>query len=241
MTVQDLINAALRRIGALAAGETPSAEESADAFACLNRMVDSWQAERLTVYTLTRTLWTISANDGSYTLGTSGDIAIARPMWVSRIKVVDTSYTPDLEIDLGDLLTEEAYAAIGQKLLTATYPFCVYYNPTYPLGTVTFYPVPTSTTLQGALYAFAPVAQFSATSATISLPPGYERALTANLALELIPEYPMLGSTSPELRRQAEDAKGVLKLANYRPVLLTPDPALTGSRGSYNIETDRPT
>lgn len=240
MTVQDLINAALRRIGALAAGETPSAEESADGFAALNRMVDAWQAERLTVYTLTRTTWSITANDGSYTLGSGGDVSIARPMWVHRIQVVDTSFTPDLVIDLGPLLTDEGYAAIAQPLLTAVYPSCVYYNPTYPLGTITFYPVPTSTTLQGVIFAFAPVAQFAATSTTISLPPGYERALTANLAVELVPEYPMLGSQSPELRRQAEESKGMLKLANYRPILLTPDPALTGLGGYWNIETDRP-
>ena len=49
-TAGDQINAALRLIGSLAEGETPSAATSQDALVALNQMLDSWSTERLAVY-----------------------------------------------------------------------------------------------------------------------------------------------------------------------------------------------
>lgn len=233
MTVQDVLNAALKRIGALAAGESPSAEESADAFACLNRMVDSWATERLTVYTVMRTTWTITANDGSYDVGATagaGNVIVARPVYVQRITVIDTSQNPDQEIDLGPPLTDQEYAAIPAKALTADRPSCAYYDPTYPLATITFCPVPTSSTLQGVLYAAAPVSQFAAVATTVSLPPGYEKALVANLAIEIAPEYGR--PVTVDLQRQADESKAAIKIANYRPLKMRCDEALVGSSGA---------
>ena len=44
------INGALRLIGALAEGEVPSSETSADALMALNQMLDSWNTERAVLY-----------------------------------------------------------------------------------------------------------------------------------------------------------------------------------------------
>jgi hypothetical protein len=53
-TAGDQINAALRLIGQLAEGETPSAATSQDALAAMNQMIDSWNTDRLLVYTQRR-------------------------------------------------------------------------------------------------------------------------------------------------------------------------------------------
>ncbi len=237
MTVLDAIKTAMKRIGALAAGETPTNEEAADGLARLNSLVESWHNERLLVYTTTRTTWTMVADTGSYTLGLGGDIAIDRPMFISQIRAIDTSQDPDVEIDLGRLLTDEEYAAIPDKDQTGTFPTCVYYNPTSPLGTVTFWPVPTSGALEGVIYAPAPVTGFASLYAIISLPPGYERALIANLATELAPEFGR--PVTPELQRIADQSKAVIKIANYRPMHMASDDAIVWAGGtSWNIETN---
>ncbi len=49
-TANEQINGALRLLGVLAEGETPSAETSQDALAALNQMIDSWNTERLSVF-----------------------------------------------------------------------------------------------------------------------------------------------------------------------------------------------
>ena len=46
----EIINGSLRLIGALAEGEVPSAETSADALMTMNQMIDSWNTERLMIY-----------------------------------------------------------------------------------------------------------------------------------------------------------------------------------------------
>jgi hypothetical protein len=234
-TVQDLVSASLKRIGVLASGETPSAEESADALLRLNALVDSLANERLTIYTVTRTTWTITANDGSYTVGASGNVNIAWPTFVQNVGYIDTAQDPDAEYLL-DLLSPEEYAAFGQKAQANTLPFAAYYNPTYPLGTVEFLPVPTSTTLLGVIYVPTAVASFASLATTISLPPGYERMLTSNLAIELAPEFGQ--EPSPTLIQIARDSKAAIKVRNYQPLKLRCDPALVGRGGVWNINTN---
>jgi hypothetical protein len=235
MTAQDLISAALKRIGVLAAGETPQAEESADGLLRLNALIDSWANERLTVYTITRTTWTIVSGTAAYTLGLAGTVAVARPIYVSRIGYVDTTPTPDLERQI-DQLSQEQYQAIGEKAQTGEFPRAVYYNPTYPLGTITYWPTPTSSALLGVIYAPAPVTTLATLATSISLPNGYERALTANLAIELAPEYGR--PLDPALKMMADESKASIKLANYRPIIITGDPALSGCGGRWDIEAD---
>ena len=62
-TAGDQINAALRLIGQLAEGETPSAATSQDALAALNQMLDSWSIERLSVYNTQDQVFTWPANN----------------------------------------------------------------------------------------------------------------------------------------------------------------------------------
>jgi hypothetical protein len=49
-TAGETINGALRLLGVLAEGETPSAETSQDALRAMDQMIDSWNTERLSVY-----------------------------------------------------------------------------------------------------------------------------------------------------------------------------------------------
>lgn len=214
-TANDLIEASLREIGVLAAGESAAYDDAGDALETLNRLIDQWATERLKMYTVTRTTWTISANDGSYTVGSGGDVDVARPVFVDHVNFIDTSQDPDLEMELNPL-TEDAYARIGEKADTSTYPTAYYYNPTYSSGlaTLELYPIPTSSDLEGALYARAHVSQFAALTTTVSLPPGYERMIVKELAIELAPSYNR--QPSPLLLQQASQARNAVERANVR-------------------------
>lgn len=232
-TAADLIDAALTEIGVRAAGETLSAAEASEGLSTLNRMLDSWAAERLAIYTISRTTWTITASDGSYTVGTGANVNRARPVSVDHVNYIDTSTDPDTEYPLAKL-TEDAYAGITLKALTSETPQAWYYNPTYPTGTLELWPVPTSSTLQGVMYAPTAVAQFTALTTAVSVPPGYERAIIKNLALELAPSYGK--KVDAALAIQAQEAKATIKRANKRLADLTIDPAaLIGSQSGYDI------
>jgi len=213
-TVNDLIEASLREINVLAAGEVMPAEDAIDGLAALNRLRDKWAAERLMIYTTTRTTWTIVASTGQYTVGTGGDVNIVRPNFLDRVGYIDTAQSPDLERIL-PRHTEASYAGIEQKEDDSTYPTSWYYNPTFTssLGTLDFFPVPTGSTLEGVLYSPTAIATLAGTD-TVTLPPGYEQMIVKTLALELVPSYGK--QPHPMLVQQAQDAMAVVKRSNER-------------------------
>jgi hypothetical protein len=220
-TVLDLVTASLQHLGVLQAGETPSSEDAAFALSRLNELLDQWATERLTIYQITRTTWTITSGDGSYTVGAGGDVNVARPIYLDHVNYIqDTTATTPLELQLQPL-DPDAYSKIPQKTLTAVYPTCWYYNPTYPLGTLELWPVPTSAVLQGVLYHPTAVTQFAAIATTVTLPPGYFRCLVTNLGVEMAPAFG--APLNPVLIQAASDSKAAIKRANTRLMDLSVD------------------
>ena len=141
--------------------------------------------------------------------------------------------TPDLEIPMTPL-TDAAYAAIPFKDLTSIYPQYYYYNPTITTANLKLWPVPTSATLTGAMYARIQVAQFAAITDTVTVPPGWPRMIATNLAVELCPYYER--DPSPSLVKAAMDSKAAVKRSNIRLQDMTLDPGAliqTGSGGSW--------
>lgn len=235
-TALDFIKLSLKDIGVLAAGEDPSYDDSNDALEHLNSLLDQWEAQRLKIYTITRTTWTIVASTGTYTAGTGGNIT-SRPAYIQNAAFIDTSQTVQTEQRM-PILTEWAWQNLRQKTLTSNYPQVLYYNPTFPLGSITLWPIPTSSTLTGVIYWPQPVGQIAALTTTINVPSGYKRMMTKALALELCPSYGV--QPSQELQKQATDAMASVKRMNKRLRDLEFDPGILidARRPAYNIWTD---
>jgi hypothetical protein len=236
-TVLDVITASLAEIGVLAAGagEAPTASQAAAALRSLNALIDQWKAERFQIHTITRTTEPIVASDGTYTIGSGGDVAIDWPVYVDHVNWIDTATDPDQEYPLHEM-TDDEYAGIFAKALTSALPSSWYYNPTYPLGTLTLWPTPTGSGLEFAMYTPTPVAEFAATSDSVALPPGYRRMLIKNLAVELMPSY--LRDPNPILLRQAQESLAQVKRSNHRLKFTrigADVPGVSGS-GRYNIQ-----
>ena len=70
----DIISRALKDIGALEAGETPTPEAAQDAFDMLNDMVDQWSNEQMMVFYKTEIIFPITPGQTQYTIGPGGDI-----------------------------------------------------------------------------------------------------------------------------------------------------------------------
>ena len=73
-TCLDLINGALRSIGGLASGETPTAEQTDDAFNMLNDMLAMWSNERMLLHYETEVVFPLVTSTYQYTIGPSGTI-----------------------------------------------------------------------------------------------------------------------------------------------------------------------
>jgi hypothetical protein len=231
-TLRDLATDALLDLGVLSAGEVGDAGDYASALRAINRLLDQWAGERLQIYTITATTWSIVGSTQSYDIGAGQAINRARPMFVDHVSYRDSSGN---EFPLSRF-TEDGWAAVTAKTTTSTVPDSYYYNPTYPYSRVTLYPVPT-TSVTGVLYAPTAVAEFSSINDAILLPPGYRRMLVKNLAVELAPSYQR--QIHPEISAAASQSKTIVKRNNWRPSEMSFDAlALVGGGGGYDIETD---
>lgn len=239
VSVASLIIQAAKRVNVLAAGQTLSPEDMADMFTILQYWMDGLQAERLALPFIQRTVWTISSTEGTianpYTVGTGGDVDVTRPAFISSINYQDTSISPTLERGLY-LYTDQTWAGEAQKNLTGVYPTRAYYNPTYAgnFGSLYLTPIPSSTTLQGVLYAPAAIARFSSTADTIILPPGYLHFIRENLAVEIGTSWRDGIPLDPQLLASARMSKERIKALNVRPMEMSLDPCWTGG-GWYDI------
>lgn len=230
MTGRDLVYASLRLIGASAPGESLDASEATDGLAALNALIDSWSNEGLIIHTVTaETPYTLTPSDGTITVGASGNIT-------TRYQSLESALIRDGTLDLPPLrlLTLEEYAAIPDKSTQATYPLCLYDDGGYPQRTLTLWPVPSAAKAL-VLFTKRALTQISTLDTSISLPPGYERALKYNLAIDLATEY---GRTvSAEVATTATESKAAIKRANLKPRYLSTGGIPAGSQGTYDINT----
>ena len=65
----EIISRALKDIGALEAGETPTPDAAADAFDMLNDLVDQWSNENMMVFNVTEIIFPVVSGQVQYSLG----------------------------------------------------------------------------------------------------------------------------------------------------------------------------
>lgn len=233
-TARDLISSSLRLIGATASGETPTNAELADAFTALNALIDGWATQSLTVPTVGRHVFALVSNQGTYTVGPTGDFVLPRPTDIINAGLVYLGATPTIEWPM-EKIEDDEYAAIGIKDLSTVYPRQFYYNPTSPNGTLFLWPTPTAIN-NIALYTPDVFTQFADLSSSVILPPMYARALRYNLAVDLAPEFgKALDATVAGI---ATNSLAALKAANEKPSQLSVDGMYLSNRARwsrYNI------
>lgn len=229
MTVRELIKSSLRIIGVIASGETPSADESADALQTLNGILGSWSNQSLLVPSKAREVFTLVVGTQSYTIGTLGTFNATRPIKILSAAVIAAG--TDFETPI-NILTQQQWAEVSNKnfsgIATAIYP-----EGTYPLETLNVYPKPEAAD-QLVIYSTKPLTAFASLNDVITLPAGYDRALKYNLAVELAAEY---GKQLPqEVVVIASESKSEIEALNSESVYLTSD-ALFINRNTFNITT----
>jgi hypothetical protein len=89
----DIISRALKDIGALEAGETPTPEAAQDAFDMFNDMLDQWSNESMMVYYKTEIIFPITPGQTQYTIGPGGQVGATFVGSVSGKTLTVTSIT----------------------------------------------------------------------------------------------------------------------------------------------------
>lgn len=97
MNARDLITSALKTVGVISAGETPSAGEASDGLSALNMLIESWSADNLALFQLKREVFELVPNKGQYTVGIGGDFNTSKPMTVMGAAYGNLIKTPIYE------------------------------------------------------------------------------------------------------------------------------------------------
>jgi hypothetical protein len=229
-TAAEQINGALRLIGMLAEGETPSAATAQDSLAALNQMVDSWNTERLAVFSTQDQVFSWTPGAITKTLGPTGDFVGNRPILVD-----DASYfrDPQSGISFGiKLINQQQYDGIAVKTVTSTYPQVMWVNMEFPNISMTVYPVPTKV-LEFHIVSVTELMDVPNLSTDIYMPPGYLRCFKYNLACEIANEFGV--EPPPNVARIAMTSKRNLKRINNPDDIMAMPYSIVATRQRYNI------
>ena len=214
----------------LAEGETPSAETANDALFALRQMIDSWDTERLSVFSTQDQVFSWPSGERTRTLGPTGDFVGLRPVLLD-----DATYfrDPQTNVSYGiKFINQQQYDGIAVKTVTSTYPQVIFTNMTYPDIEMVIYPVPLRL-LEWHFISVEKLTQPALLSTEMSFPPGYLRAFRYNLACELAPEFGV--EPSPTVSRIAMYSKRNLKRINNPDDIMALPYSIVGTRQRYNI------
>jgi hypothetical protein len=229
-TANDQITAALRLIGELAEGETPSAETAQDALAAMNQMIDSWNTERLSIYSTQDQVFTWPASTRSRTIGPSGDFVGNRPVLLD-----DSTYFRDATTNVSygiKIINQQQYDGIAVKTVTSTYPQIMWLNMDYPNMDMYVYPVPTRA-LEWHFISVTELVQPATLATALSFPPGYLRAFKYNLACEIAAEFGV--EPSAQVQRIAMTSKRNIKRINNPDDVMALPYSMVGTRQRFNV------
>lgn len=104
----DIISRALKDIGALEAGETPTPEAAQDAFEMLNDLVDQWSNENMMVFNVTEIIFPVIPGQVQYSLGPSPQ----------TINFIGASFQGSIDGDILTVTTVNSGAVAQGQLLS---------------------------------------------------------------------------------------------------------------------------
>ena len=226
---QGLLYPALRKAAiTLAPGRTPSVAQFQDAIDELNRLVGSLNNDRLNIYSVARYEFPLTSKKIS-TMGQDPagvlipDFDGPWPIAIDRANVIYS--TPEIRRPLA-ILTDLQWARIRVQDLPNNIPYALYNDRAYPLANIYLYPQPVPGYILE-LYIWQLVPRFLTLEDAVVLPPGYEDALTLNLAVRLVTHFPdnrdVPRQVDPNLYKQAQDSLMRLESINApRPTLDLP-------------------
>jgi hypothetical protein len=240
LNARGIITDALIDLGVLEPGDALSAQDAALGLRHLNRFIGSLKTQRLSFPFLDREVFTVIADQGTYTIGPGGDFDTIRPQNIvgaGWLAPTTGATTGQLEVPVR-VLTDREWESISLKDLTNAQWTAVHYSPTYAggLGTIRLWPIPNTALNELVLYRGDVVQGFANLTTFYDFPPGYAELLQFNLEKRLCRVYGKArewGALDDELAR---DAIRLVKRQNFTLNETALDQTLGHPRGGYAIE-----
>lgn len=211
-TATSVITDALEKLGVYAPGEQIPTADLNRGLSTLNEMIDQWQNEKITLYSLVTQTINLSNGKPVYSIGPKGavaDITTGRPdkiqMGPGAGQVVYSGTTYPL-----DIVSQLEWSAIQSRNSGGGVPDTLFYDPQYPVGILNFAPSPNQAGMVATFYTQKPFIYFTNLNTSGQFSQGTIDTLQTNLAVSLKP-YFSEGQVSQELAGMAQMTKEFLR------------------------------
>lgn len=202
VTRDDIIKGALRLCGALALGETPSADQVSEASEALNMLVKAWQADGMALWARGEYTLPLTLSTQSYNIGIGQTVNIAKPLKITQAILHDTQTKVDIPMRI---ITRDEYLRLGNKTTTGQ-PIQIYYDPQRDHGVLYVYPPANSSAVSYKQIKFTyqkPFEDFDASTDNPDFPQEWYEALKYGLASRLAGEYGISMDDRRQLMQEA--------------------------------------
>jgi hypothetical protein len=188
LTRAQVIAGALRKLGVLPSGGSPSTAQTNDASEALNAIVKAFHADGMPVWAITSTTFTVTSGTSSYTIGPSKTVNVA----AAPLKVLQAWRHPTGEANIPMNVYNRFDFNDLPDTSTGT-PVSVYYQPVLTVGVATgiikLWPEPDESTTTITLDYQRPFDDMDATGDNFDFPAYWMQAIIYYLAWSLAPEY----------------------------------------------------
>jgi hypothetical protein len=193
LNARGIITDALIDLGVLEPGDPLSPQDAAIGLRHLNRMIGALKTQSLTFPFLSREVFSVVADQGTYSIGPGGDFDTVRPQNITGaawLAPTTGATTGRLEVPVR-VLTDGEWASLSLKDMTNAQWTAVHYSPTYAggLGTVELWPVPNTADNDLVLYRGDTIQGFANLTTFYDFPPGYAEMFQFNLEKRLCRVY----------------------------------------------------
>lgn len=197
-----LIQGALRLVGGIGQGETPTTDQYTEAADALNMMVKAWMADGMPLWAITKYNFALTSGTAKYTIGDGQTLDTPKPLKVIQAFLRNTSSNVDTPMRI---ITKNEYWNLGNKSSTGL-PIQVYYDPQNLSGDIYLFPTPDAvaqTSYEIHIIYQRPYENFDSATDTPDFPQEWHEAVKYGLALRLSGEYGMPATDRRMLQQEA--------------------------------------
>ena len=202
-TASSMIIRGLQMIGEKPVGGTLTTDEQTAYLSVLNGMLESWSLESLMCYQELQESFALTVGVGTYTIGVGGAFNTARPNEVVSAFSRDAA-NYDFEMKI---IQDREWNSISLKNSGNTYPNFLNYSTRYAAGLATInlfpYPIAGLTLYLSSLKALT---NFATIGEVVSLPPGYQRAIESNFAIEAAAGFIPVSNETAKIAKESKSA-----------------------------------
>lgn len=197
----EIISAALRKLGVLSGGSSPSTYQITDGTQALNALVKGLQTDGMPLWAIKSYTFTTILGDPDYQIGPGQALDAAKPLKVLQAWRNQSNNYSNVPLNI---YTNYNYDLLPLAISSGT-PVNLYYQPMREYGMINLWPKPSDATTSITIRYQAPFEDMTSSTDDLDFPSEWTEAVIYLLAVRLAPEYGVPIMDRQQLKKEADE------------------------------------